>query len=45
MLELWRMLSTTLLPTLQGPLWPGMVGTHMGLSKGQIELNSVLMSN
>ena len=45
MLELWRIRSTSLLPSLPGPLWPGMVATHRFLSIGQIELNCVLILN
>ena len=30
MLELWGMRSTPLLPSLPGPLWPGMVAPDMG---------------
>ena len=30
MLELWGMRSTTLLPLLSGPLWPGVVAPNMG---------------
>ena len=39
MLELWGMWSTPLLPTLPGPLWPGVVASDKVLSMGQIELN------
>ena len=39
MLELWRMQSTPLLPSLPGPLWPGMVASDRFLSMGQIEWN------
>ena len=39
------MLSTTLLPSLPGPLWPGEVASDSVLSIGQIELNDVLMLN
>ena len=45
MLELWRMLSTPLLPLLPGPLWPEVVVPDRVLSMGQIELNCVLMLN
>ena len=38
MLELWRMRSTTLLPSLPGPLWPGVVAPERVLSMDQIEL-------
>ena len=43
MLELWRMLrSTLLLPFLPGPLWPGVVAPDRDPSMGQ---NGVLMLN
>ena len=45
MLELWGMRSTPLLSSRPGPLWPGVVAPDMVLSKGQIELNCVLMLN
>ena len=45
MLELWGMLSTLLLPSLPGSLWPGVVTSDRVLSLGQIELNCVLMLN
>ena len=41
--ELWRMRSTPSLPSLPGPLWPGVVAPDRVLSMGQIELNCVLM--
>ena len=44
-LELWKMQSTPSLPSLQGPVQPGMVAPDKVLSLGQIELNSVLMIN
>ena len=34
MLELWGMRSTPLLPSLPGPLWPGMVAPDSALSMG-----------
>ena len=34
MLELWEMRNTPLFPSLPGPLWPGVVATYRGLSKG-----------
>ena len=37
-LEFWGMWSTLLLPSLTGPLWPGMVTPDWVLYKGQIEL-------
>ena len=45
MLELWGMQSTLLLPSLPGPLWPGVVAPDGILSMSQIELNCVLMLN
>ena len=36
MLELWRAQSTSLLPTLPGSLWPGVVAPDRVLSMGQI---------
>ena len=45
MLELWGMQSTPSLPSLPGPLWPGVVAPDRALSMGQIELNCVLMLN
>ena len=44
-LELWGMRSTLSLPSLPGPLWPGLVEPDRILSMGQIELNRVLMLN
>ena len=44
-LELWGMRSTRLLPSLPGPLYPGVVAPDRVLPMGQIELNSVLMLN
>ena len=37
-LEFWGMWNTTLLPSLPGPLWPGVVAPDRVLSMGQIEL-------
>ena len=45
MLELWGMQSTPSLPSLPGPLWPGVVLTDRVLSMDQIQLNCVLMLN
>ena len=45
MLELWGMWSTSSLPSLPGPLWPGVVAPDRVLSMGQIELNCVLVLN
>ena len=39
------MLSTPLLPSLPGPLWPGVAALDRVLSIFQIELNYVLMLN
>ena len=38
MLELWGMQSTSSLPMLPGPLWPGVVAPDRVLSMSQIEL-------
>ena len=45
MMELWRMGSTSSLPLLLGPLWPGVIASDKVLSTGQIELNCILMLN
>ena len=45
MLELWRLQSTSSLPSLPGPLWSGIVATDRVLSIGQILLSCVLMLN
>ena len=45
MLELWRMRCTPLLSSLPDPLWPGVVAPDRVLSRGQLELNSMLMLN
>ena len=45
MLGLLRMRSTPLLPSLPGPLWPGVVAPDKVLSMSQIGLNCVLMLN
>ena len=37
------MQSTPSLPSLPGPLWPGVVAPDRVLSMGQIELNCVLI--
>ncbi len=42
MLELWGMRSTPSLPSLPGPLWPGVVAPDRALSMGQIELTAFL---
>ena len=44
-LSFWEMRSTPLLPSLSGPLWPGVVAPDRVQSIGQIELNCVLMLN
>ena len=41
MLELQEIWSTPSLPSLPGPLWPGVVAPDRVLSMGQIKLNSV----
>ena len=43
MLELWRMQSTSLLPSLPDPIWPQVVAPDRVLSMALIKLNSVLM--
>ena len=45
MLELWEMRSTSSLPSLPDPFWPGVLVPGRVLSMGQIELNCVLMLN
>ena len=45
MLELWVMQRISLLPSLPGLLWTGVVAPDRVLSMGQIELNWVLMLN
>ena len=42
-MEFWGMQNTPSLPSLPGPLWPGVVAPDRALSMGQIELNCVLM--
>ena len=37
-LEIWEVRSTSLLPSLLCPLWPGVVASGSVLSMGQIEL-------
>ena len=44
MLELWQMRSTPSLPSLPGPLWPGVVAPDRALSMGLIELTAFLCS-
>ena len=39
MQELWGMWSTPSLPSLLGPLWPGVVALDRVRAMGQIELN------
>ena len=41
-LELWGMRSTPSLPSLPGPLWPGVVAPDRALSMGWIELTAYL---
>ena len=45
MLELWRMQSTSSLPSLPGLLWSRVAAPDRVLSMGQIELNCELMLN
>ena len=45
MLKLWGMQNTSLLTSLPGSLWPGVVAPDRALCMGQIELNCVLMVN
>ena len=45
MLELCGMRSTPLLPSIPGPLWPGVVAPDRVLSMAQIEPNCVLILN
>ena len=45
MLELWGMGSPPSLPSLPGPLQPGVLANDRVLSLGQIELNCILMLN
>ena len=45
MQELWGMRSTPSLPSLPGPLLPGVVASDRVPSMGQRELNSILMLN
>ena len=45
MLEFWGMPSTSSLPSLPCPLWPGVVAHDRVLSIGRVELNRVLTQN
>ena len=45
MLELWGMQSTPSLPSLPGPLWPGVVEPDRVLAMSQIEVNCVRLLN
>ena len=45
MLELRGMQSTPSWPLLAGPVWPGVVAPDSVISRGQIELNCVVMLN
>ena len=45
MLELWEMWITSSLPSLSGPLWPGVLAPNKILSIGQNELKCILMLN
>ena len=43
MLELWGMRSTSSLPLLPGPLWPGVVAPDKGPIYELNRINSILM--
>ena len=43
MLELWGMQSTPSLPSLPGPLWPGVVAPDKGPIYGLNRINSILI--
>ena len=45
MLELWEMQNTHSLPSLPGPLWPIVKSLDRVLSRGQIEINDVIILN
>ena len=45
MLELWRMRSNPLLPSLPGSLWPGVVAPDKGLIYRLNRINAILMLN
>ena len=45
MLELWKMMSSPLLLSLRGTIWPGVGVTDWVLSISQTELNCILMLN
>ena len=45
MLVLWGMRSTYLLPSLSGPLWPGVVAPDMCPIYGLNRTNGILMLN
>ena len=45
MLELWGMQSTPSLPSLPGPLWPGVVAPDKGPIYGSNRTNGILMQN
>ena len=45
MLELWGMQSTPSLPSLPGPLWPGVVAPDKGLIYGLNRTNGILLLN
>ena len=45
MLELWGMRSDLSMPSLLGPLWPGVITPERVLSIGQIEQNCILLLN
>ena len=43
MMELWGMRSAPSLPSLPGPLWPGVITPDRFISMDQIELNCVII--
>ena len=45
MLELWGVRRSPLMPSLPGPLWPGVVALDRFLSMGQREQECILMLN
>ena len=45
MLELWGKQNIPSLPSLPGPLWPGVAAPDKGLSMGQIIKSFILSAN
>ena len=45
LLELWGMRSTSSLPSLPGPLWPGVIAPDKGPIYGLNRTNGILMLN